>query len=146
MADQRPSLPPDRLWQPTTAKWFFAVFGASLVYAVIRYTETDLDGGAMANSGPSVRLTYLYLTPKLVLDVNLLYHDYEAKEAHPVYGDVSNAERWGATFTVLWDLFKAKRWRAMVSAEYVREDANIDFFDSSVRAVHVGAIWRYRRK
>jgi len=25
------------LWQPTTAKWFFAVFGFALVYAVIRY-------------------------------------------------------------------------------------------------------------
>ena len=30
-------LPPDRLWQPTTAKWFAAVFGLSLAYAVIRY-------------------------------------------------------------------------------------------------------------
>jgi len=31
------SLPPDRLWQPTTAKWFAVIFGASLAYAVIRY-------------------------------------------------------------------------------------------------------------
>ena len=31
------SLPPDRLWQPTTAKWFAVVFGASLAYAIIRY-------------------------------------------------------------------------------------------------------------
>ena len=30
-------LPPDRLWQPTTAKWFLAIFGASLAYAVLRY-------------------------------------------------------------------------------------------------------------
>jgi len=34
---QRPDLPPNRLWQPTTAKWFFVVFGASVVYAIIRY-------------------------------------------------------------------------------------------------------------
>ena len=31
------SLPPDRLWQPTTAKWFAAVFGGALVYAIVRY-------------------------------------------------------------------------------------------------------------
>jgi DMSO/TMAO reductase YedYZ heme-binding membrane subunit len=37
MGEERPNLPPDRLWQPTTAKWFFAIFGASLVYAIIRY-------------------------------------------------------------------------------------------------------------
>ncbi len=36
-SDERPSLPPDRLWQPTTAKWFAVVFGAALVYAIARY-------------------------------------------------------------------------------------------------------------
>ncbi len=30
-------LPPDRLLQPTTGKWFAVVFGGSLAYAVIRY-------------------------------------------------------------------------------------------------------------
>ena len=30
-------LPRKRLWQPTTAKWFLAVFGVSLAYAVVRY-------------------------------------------------------------------------------------------------------------
>ncbi len=37
MNDKQPRLPPDRLWQPTTAKWFVVVFGGSLAYAVIRY-------------------------------------------------------------------------------------------------------------
>ena len=37
MNDRQSSLPPDRLWQPTTAKWFVVVFGGSLAYAVIRY-------------------------------------------------------------------------------------------------------------
>jgi DMSO/TMAO reductase YedYZ heme-binding membrane subunit len=35
--ENAPSLPPDRLWQPTTAKWFFSIFGASLAYAILRY-------------------------------------------------------------------------------------------------------------
>ena len=30
-------LPPDRLWQPTTARWFAVIFGGSLVYAIVRY-------------------------------------------------------------------------------------------------------------
>ena len=30
-------LPPHRLWQPTTAKWFAVVFGSALVYAIVRY-------------------------------------------------------------------------------------------------------------
>jgi hypothetical protein len=120
--------------------------GSHVFEPTLRYTETDLDGAAMANNGPSVKLTYLYLTPKLIIDVNLLFHDYESNEVHPVYGETLDAERWGATCTVFWDLFKAKRWRAMASAEYVREEANIDFFDSKVAAAHLGAVWRFRRK
>jgi len=30
-------LPPDRLWQPTTAKWLAAALGVALAYAVVRY-------------------------------------------------------------------------------------------------------------
>ena len=37
MSDQHSSLPADRLWQPTTAKWFAAVFGGALLYAIVRY-------------------------------------------------------------------------------------------------------------
>ena len=37
MNDEQSSRPPDRLWQPTTAKWFAVVFGASLLYAIVRY-------------------------------------------------------------------------------------------------------------
>ena len=37
MSDEHSTLPPHRLWQPTTAKWFFVVFGFALAYAVIRY-------------------------------------------------------------------------------------------------------------
>jgi DMSO/TMAO reductase YedYZ heme-binding membrane subunit len=37
MGAEEPKLPPDRLWQPTTAKWFAVVFGGSLAYAVLRY-------------------------------------------------------------------------------------------------------------
>ena len=37
MSRKRSELPPDRLWQPTTAKWFVAIFGGALVYAIVRY-------------------------------------------------------------------------------------------------------------
>jgi DMSO/TMAO reductase YedYZ heme-binding membrane subunit len=37
MSRDRSDLPPDRLWQPTTAKWFAAIFGGALAYAIVRY-------------------------------------------------------------------------------------------------------------
>lgn len=37
MSDEEKKLPPDRLWQPTTAKWFLVIMGGCFAYAVIRY-------------------------------------------------------------------------------------------------------------
>ncbi len=37
MTDEHSRLPADRLWQPTTAKWFVVVFGAAVLYAITRY-------------------------------------------------------------------------------------------------------------
>ena len=37
MSDEHRELPSHRLWQPTTAKWFFVIFGFSVAYGVIRY-------------------------------------------------------------------------------------------------------------
>jgi len=37
MNDEEKILPPDRLWQPVTARWFFVIFGACLAYAILRY-------------------------------------------------------------------------------------------------------------
>jgi DMSO/TMAO reductase YedYZ heme-binding membrane subunit len=31
------TLPANRLWQPTTARWFYVVFGSCVAYAVVRY-------------------------------------------------------------------------------------------------------------
>lgn len=35
--DKSPTLPENRLWQPVTIRWFAVIFGASLLYAVVRY-------------------------------------------------------------------------------------------------------------
>jgi len=37
MSDAAKELPPDRLWQPTTARWFTLIFGVCLIYAILRY-------------------------------------------------------------------------------------------------------------
>ena len=37
MSESESNLPENRLWQPTTAKWFAVVFGGSVAYAIVRY-------------------------------------------------------------------------------------------------------------
>ena len=112
----------------------------------IRYTGLDLDGAAMRSTAYALRLTYLYLTPKLVVDANLVLGTHEADEVHPVYGMVKEADRRGAAVSAFYDLFKKKRLRAYATAEYFKEKANIDFFDSRVSAISIGVFWRHGRK
>jgi len=37
MNDDESNFPANRLWQPTTAKWFAVVFGGSVLYSIVRY-------------------------------------------------------------------------------------------------------------
>lgn len=112
----------------------------------VRYLNLDLDGAAMAVDGPRVQLTYLYLTPKLILDAVLIYGSQEADTVHPVYGEALDVRRTGVAVAAFYDLFKSARWRAYASADYFRENANIAFFDSKVNVLSIGAIWRHGRK
>jgi len=112
----------------------------------LRYTNWDLDGAAMAHAGPSLQLTYLYLTPKLVLDANVLWHTHRSDVVHPVYGKKLDVDRYGFALTAFYDLFHSKRWRAFASLDVFREDANIAFFESDASMLLIGAIWRHQRK
>jgi hypothetical protein len=113
---------------------------------MLRYVDHDLDGAAMAVSGPVAQLTYLYLSPKLVVDVNLIYGQQDASTVHPVYRRTLDADRMGVAVTAFYKLFKKTRWRAFASLDYLREDANIDFFDHRISGGTLGVIWRHARK
>lgn len=113
----------------------------------VRYVNDDHNGAAIANKGYSLRLTYLYLSPKVVLDANVIYGNREADEAHPVYGEVLDADRWAAGLAAFIPvrLFKSSGWSVLVGGEIFRENANIDFFDSRIGMVWAGLVWRHRR-
>ena len=112
----------------------------------IRYISNDFDGAALKNQGVALQLTYLYLTKRVVLDGNLLYHPHSSDTVNPIYGVTLDATRTGAGLTIFYDLFKKRKWRAFLGGEYVREDVNVDFYDTTVASVNLGLIWRYGRK
>jgi hypothetical protein len=113
----------------------------------LRYVNDKHKGAAIANSGFSLRLTYLYRSPKIVLDANLALGQREAEQAHPVYGKVLDTDRFGAAFTAFIPvrLFGKSGWSVWASVEFFKENANIDFFESSAGSVMAGFAWRHRR-
>lgn len=114
----------------------------------IRYINDDHDGAALAKDGYSLQLTYLYLSPKVVLDTNLIYGVRQANDVHPVYGKVLDTERWGTAITAFIPIkeFKTSRLSVFVTGEVFWEDANIDFYDSRVVSISAGLLWRHKRR
>ncbi len=113
----------------------------------IRYNNDDHDGAAMANQGFTLRMTYLFLSPKVVLDANVIFGSREADAIHPVYGQTLDWDRYGVALTAFIPvkLGNNNRWRIFVGGEFFREKANIDFFDTKIASINAGVFWRYIR-
>ncbi len=114
----------------------------------IRYTDEDHDGAALAKKGYSLQLTYLFRSPKVVLDANVLYGTREADETHPIYGKVLDTDRWGAALTAFFPVksFKSSILSIFITGEIFQENANIDFYDSRVASLSAGLVWRHNRQ
>ena len=105
-------------------------------------------GEAMATQGFVAKVTYLYATPKIVLDFNAAYGQRNARALHPVYNEKGDSDRFGVAFTFFkpFKITEKSIWSFWGSVEYLNEDSKIDFFDSSVTAVMGGVMWKHRRK
>ena len=114
----------------------------------LRLVDDRHDGKAMANDGYSVQLTYLWRSPKVILDVNVLYGSRTGKAVNPIYLRRLDSDRWGAALTAFIPVRKYERsvLSVFVGGEYFRENTNIDFYDSAVNMVTAGVIWRHIRK
>ncbi len=113
----------------------------------VRYIDEHHDGEALAKKGYALQLTYLFRSPKIVLDANVLYGRREADEIHPIYGEVLETDRWGAALTAFFPIkaFKSSRLSVFVTGEIFQEDANIDFYDTKVSSLSAGLVWRHER-
>ena len=113
----------------------------------VRYINDNHDGAALAKKGYALQLTYLFRSPKVVLDANVLYGRRKADEIHPIYGKILETDRWGAALTAFIPVkaFKSSRLSVFVTAEIFREDANIDFYDAKVSSLSAGLVWRHVR-
>jgi hypothetical protein len=113
----------------------------------LRLVNDRHEGAAIANKGFSFRLTYLYISPKVILDANGVWGQNRSDAIHPVYGEVLDASRWGAALTafVPVNLFQKNGWSVFAGVEIFEENVNVDFFDSRIASINVGLIWRHRR-
>jgi hypothetical protein len=113
----------------------------------IRYYDDDHDGAALAKKGYSLQLTYLFRSPKVVIDTNVIYGQREADVTHPIYGEVLETDRWGAAVSAFIPIkaFASSRLSIFITGEIFQENANIDFYDARVSSLSAGFVWRHKR-
>jgi hypothetical protein len=106
------------------------------------------DGAAIANKGYKLQLTYLFTSPKVIVDANVLYGAREANAINPVYGQVRDSDRGALALTLFFPVkrYKSSVLSVFVGGEVFRENANIDFYDSSIDQVMAGVMWRHIRQ
>lgn len=114
----------------------------------IRWVNERHDGAAIATTGFDLKLTYLYRSPKVILDANGVFRSREGKEANPVYGKVMDTKQLGAALVAF---FPVKRYTSSVLSVFVggevfHQNANVDFYDTSVDMVMAGVIWNYIKR
>ena len=114
----------------------------------VRWVDDDHDGAAIANSGYSLQLTYLWRSPKVILDANVIYGVREADAVNPIYGKTMENDRWAAGLTAFVPIkrFQSSVLNVWLGAEVFRENSNIDFYDSSVEMVFGGLLWRHIKR
>lgn len=113
-----------------------------------RYVIDDHDGAAMANNGYSIKLTYIFLSKKVVLDANVVYGARKFRETHPVYQKTLEANRMGLALTAFIPIKVTDKYRLLIwmSGEIFREEANVDFFNSQFATIMGGIMYQHVRK
>ena len=113
----------------------------------LRYVDNRHDGEAIANNGVSFQLTYLYLSPKILLDFNLGFGQRKAQGVHPVYGTTLETDRLGGAVSIFYPVkrYESSALSLVLIGEYFREDVNVDFFDTRIGMILFGIAWRHRR-
>lgn len=114
----------------------------------VRWVRDHHDGGAIANNGFELKLTYFYRSTRMLLDVNVLYGAREAKEINPIYDKVMDSDQFGGALVAFFPVKKytSSVLSVFVGAEFFRENSNIDFYDSSANMLMAGVIWNHIKR
>ena len=110
----------------------------------LQYGRYDLDGDAMSNDIYSVMLTHTYAAEKwrLVTNLNYGYADYDKQ--NPIYFKTQDANRYGIGTTLLYpNFFNVKNLTGIFGVAYLKENANIDFYDTEIVMVSASTMYTF---
>jgi len=110
----------------------------------VTYTRLDLDGDAMANDRYQGQLTYLYIGDIFNIAVNVVLALADYDETNPIYSEKREDDIYGASVSVFYkNLLSVDRMSLVGTIAGFKSDANIDFYDTTIRFAGLSVLYRF---
>lgn len=122
----------------------FPLVGRNKFELRLGYQAQDRDGKAMANDKNEIALVYAYLGKRFITAANISYarSDYDA--VNPVFNKTQEDDTLGlGLFVFDKGLFNSKNWWGQLTAVWLEQQSNIDFYDESSLALMLGVQYRF---
>ncbi len=117
----------------------------SLFTSTYSYVDYDLDGNAMAMSGPMMQLDYRYTgLQDWALSGSAVVGTLSSNDTNPIYGKRQEQDSYGVSLTAAYlEPFGLKDWKALGTLAYGKQDNNIDFYESSISSINLGMMYNF---
>ena len=125
------------------AAWAFRPSQQHLLRPAVRGFNFDGDGNAQDRSGYSVLVTWSYLAEKFTFTANGAYTDTDYDNPNPIYGIEQDSDGYTVAGTLFYKISSDGRWQATANASYGDVDADIDFHDTKLFQVAIGAFFSF---
>lgn len=110
----------------------------------IRYTDRDLDGGAMSTETIAAELSYVYLPAQGWRWVNKFrISDYDGDEINPLFGERNDGNGYSLSTALFFRGFGLEQWSPNIAFNYVKDDADIAFNRSDIWLVTAALLRRF---
>ena len=125
-------------------------FGNHKLTPQVTLTYEDLDGEAMANTGGSLQLKYLYTGDPITLVLNGSVGGADYDKSNPVFSKTRNDDSFGGSASAYyknpwgWKLFGSEPMQFFLTGAYYAVDSNIDFYNQQALLGMAGVAFRWK--
>lgn len=108
------------------------------------YTKQDRNGEAVSNAELAFNLNYVYTVNRWSYVMNTNVSKTKFDEVNPMFNQEADSTRYGASVTAFYkEPFNLDYWYLNTGVLWVEEDSDIDFYDSSIKQISAGMLYRF---
>jgi hypothetical protein len=109
----------------------------------VSWANHDRDGDAISRDEYGGKLTWSLLGDPWTFVLTGGLYTSEFDKRNPIYDKKQDADSWNLGGTVFYTLGDSKRWSLFGSAVYADSDSDIEFHDTTITMLTVGARFRF---